>query len=241
MIATFTPDVLTPQTFEEAAEAMKAALPKGASDSVLALALGKTALETGRWKSTHCWNLGNVKAGDDYVGMFTAFACGEELKEGSCWFEPDGTIKNLTKGTTTKPQSFDVPPGHPTTRFRAYANRFDGAFEYVDFVQTGRYAQAWLALLAGDAAGYVHQLKLKGYFTAAEAPYVAGVVSLQKEFVGRLRGELPEPASVDWGRVQACTPFALSLDLSHDADSAAALFDDVTPPTNPNPPRIGQS
>lgn len=210
MLATFTPDVLTPQTFEEAAEAMRAALPSGASDVVLALAMAKCALETGRWKSTHCWNLGNVKAGDTYVGMFTSFACGEELVEGSCWFEPDGTIKNLTHGTVRKPVAFDVPPGHPMTRFRAYANRFDGAFEYTDFVRNGRYAQAWLALLAGDAVGYVHQLKLRGYFTAAEAPYTAGVVALQREFLGKLCGETPEPATVDWGRVQACANLSVA-------------------------------
>lgn len=210
MIATFTPNVLTPQTFEEAAEAMRAALPRGSSGSVLALALAKCALETGRWKSTHCWNMGNVKAGDDFAGMFTAFACGEELKEGSCWFEPDGTIKNLTKGTIARPITYEVPPGHPQTRFRAYANGFDGAFEYVDFVKSGRYAQAWLSLLAGDAVGYVHNLKAKGYFTGAEAPYTAGVVSMQKEFAAKLQGQHPEPATVDWGGIQACARLALS-------------------------------
>lgn len=230
MIATFIEDTLTPFSFEEADEAMTAALPKGSRVEVRALALAKTALETGRWKKIHCSNWGNIKAGDTYVGMFTAFACGEELKEGSCWFEPDGTIKNLTHGTTTKPVAYDVPPGHPMTRFRAYANRFDGAFEYVDFVAGGHYAQAWLALLAGDAVGYVHQLKAKGYFTAAEGPYVAAVVAMQREFIGKLRGELPEPATVDWGRVQACVPFA--LDLSHDAESKAALFGDEA---NTNP------
>lgn len=204
MIATFTEDALTPFSFEEADEAMTAALPKGSSPAVRALALAKTALETGRWRKIHCFNWGNVKAGDSYVGMFTCFACGEELAEGSCWFEPDGTVKNLTKGTVTKPVAFDVPPGHPQTRFRAYANRFDGAFEYVDFVKSGRYAQAWQALLAGDAAGYVHQLKLKGYFTAAEGPYAAGVISLQKEFLGRLSGHSSEDAVVDWDAVHAC-------------------------------------
>jgi hypothetical protein len=189
---------------------MTAALPKGSSPAVRALALAKTALETGRWKKIHAYNWGNIKAGESFVGMFTCFACGEELAEGSCWFEPNGTIKNLTKGTVTKPVAFDVPPGHPQTRFRAYANRFDGAFEYVEFVKGGRYASAWLALLAGDAAGYVHQLKLKGYFTAAEAPYTAGVVSLQREFIGKLNGQSPEPADVDWGRIQACARLSVS-------------------------------
>lgn len=234
MIATFTEDLLTPLTFEEADEAITAALPRGVSVGVRALALAKTALETGRWKKIHFWNFGNVKADDDYVGQFTCFACGEELKEGSCWFEPDGKIKNLTHGTITRPVAFDVPPGHPQTRFRAYANRFDGAYEYVDFVQNGRYSQAWIALLAGDAVGYVHQLKLKDYFTALEAPYVAGVVSMQREFIARLNGQQHvEPHLPDWGAIQACA----RLSLSHPDDylgHAARNLDEDERDTDPS-------
>jgi len=231
MIATFTEDALTPFSFEEADEAMRSALPKGSSVAVRALALAKTALETGRWKKIHAHNWGNIKAGDSYAGMFTCFACGEELPEGSCWFEPNGTVKNLTKGTVYKPVAYDVPPGHPQTRFRAYANRFDGAFEYVDFVQNGRYAQAWQALLAGDAAGYVHQLKLKGYFTAAEGPYTAGVVSLQKEFIGKLNGQSPEPAHVDWDAVHACARLAesnIAANVMHHAGEYEPSGSDAT-------------
>ncbi len=235
MIATFTEDTLTPFAFEEADEAMTAALPRGSSVQVRALALAKTALETARWKKIHCSNWGNIKAGNDFAGMFTAFACGEELKEGSCWFDPDGTIKNLTKGTVTRPVAYEVPPGHPQTRFRAYANRFDGAFEYVDFVNNGRYAQAWLSLLAGDAVGYVHNLKLKGYFTAAEAPYAAGVVSMQREFAAKLQGRHPEPATVDWGAVQSCARLALSHPedyIGHAGRDVAEQYDE----TEPKPP-----
>ena len=52
--------------------------------------------------------------------------------------------------------------------------------------------------------------------------------ALQREFIGKLRGELPEPANVDWGGIQACAPFALdhltssalaSLDLRADHDA----------------------
>jgi hypothetical protein len=234
MLATFTPAVLTPLTFEEADAALTAALPKGSSIAVRALALAKTALETGRWKKIWCFNYGNVKAGDTYQGMFTSFACGEELAAGSCWFEPDGTTKNLTKGTVTKPVAYDVPPGHPQTRFRAYANAFDGAFEYVDFVNSGRYAQAWLSLLAGDAAGYVHNLKLKGYFTAVEAPYLAGVASMQREFEARLSNAPTVIAAVvDWDAIHACARLA----LSHPSDNLGTAGRDVADYENgPNPP-----
>src|SRR4051812_47255515 len=154
MIATFTPDVKTVMTFEQAVEPMRAALDSRqtirTTDNVLALALAKQALETGRWKSCHCWNLGNIKAGEQYAGMFTSFACGEELGNGSHWFLPDGTDHNLTKKTVKRPILFEVPPGHPQTRFRAYANQYDGSFEYVDFV-ADHYKAAWAAILTGDA------------------------------------------------------------------------------------------
>jgi len=207
MIATFTPATKTPLTFEQAAEALRAALASTMTarptDDVLALALAKSAFETARWKSIWCHNFGNVKAGDTYVGMFCAFACGENLKDGVHWFEPDGTDKNLTKGTITGKGTYEVPPGHPQTRFRAYANQFDGAFSYVDLVAGGYYAQAWKALLTGDARAFVHQLKAKGYFTGPEEAYASGVISLQKEFAAKLKGMSPEPADVDWGAAQA--------------------------------------
>lgn len=207
MIATFTPDVLTPLTFEQAAGAMRAALSSTMtarpSDPVLALALAKNAFETARWKSMHCWNMGNVKAGDSYVGMFTCFACGENLNDGVHWFEPDGTDKNLTKGTVSRPVAFTVPPGHPQTRFRAYANEFDGAYSYVDFVASSHYAAAWQALLTGDARAFVHQLKAAHYFTGPEEAYALGVISMQREFMGKLKGLSPEPAAVDWGKANA--------------------------------------
>ena len=58
MTATFVDAEKRPLSFEQAAPAMKAALSNqlghDPSDEVLALALAKTALETGRWQSM--WN-----------------------------------------------------------------------------------------------------------------------------------------------------------------------------------------
>lgn len=221
MISTFSPASLTPLTFERATDAMKWALGEFAvKPGVLALALAKTALETGRWRSIWNYNFGNVKAGETYVGMFTCFACGEELAEGSCWFEPDGMIINRTKGTGSRPVTYEVPPGHPQTRFRAFANEFDGALEYVEFVNSSRYAAAWKALLTGDARAYVHQLKLAHYFTAAEEPYARGVISLQAEFQGKLNGLAPEPAQVDWREIHATANAMLARSIHEFMGSA---------------------
>lgn len=183
MIAEFVPDKLTPFSFAEAAEAMRAALGNVRDQSVLALALAKTALETGRWAKIHCYNWGNAKAGDKYEGMYTCFWCDEILNGKRVVFYPDGEAGR--RGTWT------VPPGHPQTRFRAYANRFDGAYEYVKLVEK-RFPASWQAMFTGHAPSFVHALKMERYFTADEATYARGVSSLQREFVGKLMG-LPDP------------------------------------------------
>lgn len=210
MIATYTEDLLTPLTFPEAAGAMKAALKdamKGVSpsDPVLGLALAKTALETGRWTAIHRSNWGNIKAGPSYVGQYTAFKCNEVLGGKVVWFAPEGQL--TAKDGVVVGKRYDVPPGHPQTRFRAYANEFDGAYEYVDFVASGRYVDAWHELLQGDAMGYVMALHAKGYFTADPAIYAKGVVSLQKEFVAKLQGidwpEPAEPVDYEYERIKA--------------------------------------
>jgi hypothetical protein len=77
---------------------------------------------------------------------------------------------------------------------RANINRYDGAIRYVDFMVRGaggRFATAFNFLKVGNAAGMCHEMKLRGYYTASEADYTRGVVSLQKEFVGKLAGQHP--------------------------------------------------
>ena len=198
MLAKWVPAHLTPFSFDEAATAMRAALRErlgfDPSREVLALALAKTALETGRWKSIWANNWGNVKAGETYAGLYCCIELNEVLNGKVVWFSPRGRLDR--KGGTVVAEPFEDPPGHPQTRMRAYLTREDGAFAYVAFVAGGRYGSAWQRLLAGDAAGYVTELRAKGYFTAPLADYLKGVVSLQKEFIGKLNGQHPEPASL---------------------------------------------
>lgn len=198
MLAKWVPAHLTPSSFDEAAVAMRAALRlqigHEPSRECLALALAKTALETGRWRSIWCNNWGNVKAGETYAGLYCTIELNEVLDGKVVWFSPRGRLER--RGGNVVAEPFEDPPGHPQTRMRAYPTREDGAIAYVAFVAGGRYASAWQRLLAGDAAGYVTELRAKGYFTAPLADYLKGVVSLQKEFLGKLNGQHPEPASV---------------------------------------------
>jgi len=211
MRATYVPAVRTPISFERATAAMRWALREqlgvSAPDLVLALALAKTALETGRWTQMWCSNWGNIKAGETYSGMFTCITLNEVLNGKVVWFAPEGQLTAApSRGGTLIGAPMPVPDGHPQTRMRAYANEFDGVDGYVSFVAGGRYAAAWKLLLAGDAAGYVHALKAAGYFTADEVTYARGVVSLRNEFLTRLRSEAPPKVDLEWEAIKALVP-----------------------------------
>jgi hypothetical protein len=203
MLATYKEAEPTPCTFEEAAGAMSAALASVLNASpaveVLALALAKTTLEAGRqgdklWAFSKCHCIGNIKAGTKYEGMFTTYTCNEVLEEKSVkrtvWFSPFGRLSG--RGGVVVSEASPNPPGHYQTRFRAYANVFDGAYQYVDFIASGRYVDAWQELLEGDAPGYVNALHRKGYFTADPEVYGKGVLSLHREFIAKLSGR-PAP------------------------------------------------
>jgi hypothetical protein len=207
MLATYTPPRLTPLKFEVAAATLRWALgDHQASPSVdqLALACAKCALETGRWQKIWNSNFGNVKAGQTYVGMYTAFQCGEELKDGSWVFTPEGwetCVSGKSKGIRRQPIIYTGPPRddwHPQTRFRAFANEWDGAQAYVLTLQT-RFPAAYAGLLTGDPAKFVHALKVSNYFTADEAQYLRGVESLFREFKAKLQGLPHEEVDVDDG------------------------------------------
>ncbi len=197
MLATFVDDELTPRSFELAEEALRWALKEQMghepSDEVVALALSKTALETARWQSIHKSNWGNIKAGPKYEGMYTAYACNEILSGQVVWFSPRGRLDKQNGKVVA--EAYDFPPWHPQTRFRAYAGLFDGVSEYTDFIATGRYKVAWARLLSADVTGFVHELKLAGYFTADEALYAKGVRGLYDEMILRVK-KLPHEHAV---------------------------------------------
>jgi len=202
----------TPMTFEVAHDCMKWALKNQIgsepSDEALALALAKTALETGRWTSIWNSNWGNVKASETYEGMYTCIVLNEVLhrngKDVVVWFAPEGELTgNPAKGGKLTGAPMEVPPGHIQTRMRVFANNYDGVDQYVTFVANGRYKKAWAALLTGNAMSYVHELRVAGYFTAPESEYVKAVAALQHEMLGRVR-KIPDvdPAEIEWEKLK---------------------------------------
>jgi hypothetical protein len=201
MLANYVPSRKTPLTFDQAASSMALAIASVLGETppmpVLALALGKTALETGRWSAIWNSNWGNIKASAKFTGTYTCIVLNEVLGGKVVWFAPDGELTaNPAKGGRLVGAPVPVPEGHPQTRMRAFPTTGEGALDYVRFVAGGRYATAWHRLLAGDGSGYVHELKRAGYFTADEETYRRTTVSLQQEFVRKLQGLQVTPVHV---------------------------------------------
>lgn len=227
MLASYVEPVKTPLTFEEATDCMRWALKTRIGEpkvEVLALALAKTALETGHWKSIWNANWGNVKAANTYDGMYTCIVLNEVLKRNGVnklvWFAPEGELSaNPAKGGVLIEKPRDVPPGHPQTRMRAFANKYDGVDQYIKFVENGYYKKAWAALLTGNATAYIRELKAAKYFTADEAEYLKAVASIQKSFVAKLNQiEEPTQEDLDWARLRQVVP-NLQFDLSGPIDN----------------------
>ena len=172
--ATLIPDKLTPCSALQVAKAFRGAMEtlEGATPRTIRLAVlvAQSALETGRWRSVHCWNFGNVKAGPDYEWLYTQFRCNEVINGKAVWFDPP----------------------HPQCNFRAFTSIDSGALDHIRFLSSSkRYASAWEAARKGDPAEFVHALKASGYFTADEGPYLKAVVALFNEY-SRLLFDEPE-------------------------------------------------
>jgi hypothetical protein len=233
MLATFVPDALTPLQLGELVEPMRWALESRMTgrvgDDVLALALAKCALETGRFQKVHNWNFGNIKCPATRAGMYTAFACGENLwsaehGDEEWWFTPAGVETcraGKRRGLVRQPTVYTGPPWHPQTRFCAWANRFDGADAYVDFI--ARRPAMWAALLEGHPSAFVAALKRGRYFTAPEEPYRKAVNSLVGTFQAVIKAaprvEVPE---IDYDAIR-------SLVISQH-------YDEIDPFERPTPP-----
>ncbi len=149
---------------------------KTPSNAHVAVLTAQSALESGRWRSMHRFNPGNIKAADSYEYLYTQFRCNEVIGGRVLWFDPP----------------------HPQTNFRAFMDLETGVLDYLRFLKDrARYSSAWHAAESGDPALFVHALKNAGYFTADEAPYLRSVVSLFGEYMRLLASEPVEPVEVD--------------------------------------------
>ncbi len=203
MKATLIPDRLTPCSPAEVArafrEALEAVTGRTPSNAHLAVLVAQSALESGRWRSMHCWNFGNVKASSTYEWLYCQFRCNEVIGGKVQWFDPP----------------------HPQCNFRAFTDIEAGALDHIRFLsQSKRYAGAWEAAAKGDPAALVHALKAAGYFTADEAPYVKAVSSLWREYMALLNQE-PEHEATPVDREDELHQLALAALSKFDVLEAA--------------------
>lgn len=142
--------------FRAAFEKITGSLP---SNSTLAILTAQSALECARWVSMHCYNFGNIRPPKGWTGDYCQFRCNEKIKGVWVWYDPPS----------------------PGSNFVAFENAADGAEFYMRKLAQ-QWPEAWNAALHGDTAGFVHGLKIKGYFTADETPYRVAVQRLCSEF-----------------------------------------------------------
>jgi hypothetical protein len=191
-------DQKTNVTVQEMADALYAAWcryfggpPEHKSIMVL---LAQWALETGRGKHMHNFNVGNVKARPDGPYDYQFYACNEKLKTEQALkmqqADPKGAKITRDNGDGTCWIWFY--PKHPGCCFRAFKTLEDGVFDHlVLLVNHARFKQAWPAVSAGAPEQFSKLLRKAGYYTADEATYTAGVVRLFKEFGQSVK--LPDP------------------------------------------------
>lgn len=185
------PNVLTPMTADDVMLAFSAAFNtmagKYPSEDCLAILTAQSCLECGRWKSMHCFNFGNIRPATDWKGNYCQFRCNEQISPGKwVWYDPPSSGSN----------------------FVAFRTAEEGAAFYIAKLAK-RWPEAWTAALNGDAAMFVHGLKLKGYFTANEALYLAGVSRLVAEFKGQQEAE-----ELQWDLIRGIVNGAIQPDYS---------------------------
>ena len=114
----------------------------------LLVLLAHWALETGFGHSCWCWNFGNVKhtAGDGRD--YYTIRCNEIVGGKEIWILGE---------------------------FRAFDSIAAGVVDYMTILR-GQFGFCWPQVEAGDPAAFCHALKQRGYYTADEAQYTAGVV-----------------------------------------------------------------
>ena len=200
------PDRLTRLSPAEAIDALCTAyervMGKRCDAPTLAIIVAQSALETGHWRSIHCFNFGNAKrgAGDK---LYTMFRCNEIISGKVIWFDPP----------------------HPQTHFKAFETAADGAEHHLRFLaidttpdngKPHRYARAWHAAENDDPVAFSRELSKAGYYTASVSRYTETLTKLFRQYLPQCRDHLaqrpiidpltdllPEPDPIDRDRVLA--------------------------------------
>ena len=138
------------------------------SHATLAILLAQIALETGHASKLVAWNLGNYKRGPG----------------------PDWCRFETTEWLGTPPA-----PVQMECDFSAWPDLASAALFFIEGLYT-HWPEAWSGAVAGDADVFATGLKMRGYYTAPESAYAAGVKRWQAYYLALLGGDdsptLPE-------------------------------------------------
>jgi hypothetical protein len=182
----YVPPARTPVHVDALREALKTQLTRRgveASPHALNALLAMSAHETGQWRS--CWNhnLGNVKAGPDWPGLYTCLSNVWEVIAGKTrWFSPGG--ETAGKGGPIVGNQYTTPPGHPQTRFRAYPSLLDGVEGWVIKMVTAYGKSTSILFGGGSTDEFIASLKAHRYFTGDLERYQASVRRFYAQFSG---------------------------------------------------------
>jgi hypothetical protein len=164
------PATVTPCTTQELVDALRLAytaqMGHPPMNHTLAVLCAQVALETGNMRSLVQWNLGNYKRGP-----------GPDW----CAFE---TFEYLGTPPVKKVMVCD---------FSAWPD-LESAAEFFISGLYSRYPEAWSGAVAGDSAAFAHGLRLRGYYTAPEQLYAAGVERWRAFYEKLLGNDQERPA-----------------------------------------------
>lgn len=180
------PSVQTPVSLPQLAKALSGGFPKimgtGArfpSARAMAGAFAQLCFECGNGQKARDFNFHNEKLSSTWDGKYQQYRCTEI-------FDARMTALAHRKGPCSDKQWKDGPlrlvtlePPHPWSSFLAFDSAEAGAARYLKLIACGdRYTRAWHALYHGDWAGFAHELRVAGYYTADEEEYTRGLVSI---------------------------------------------------------------
>jgi flagellum-specific peptidoglycan hydrolase FlgJ len=153
---------------------------------VLHIIHAQSALETGHWKSLYNYNLGGAKKHG--VCDWTYFTTTERFSHAIA----DKYVASSKPGSEVT--IIKVDPAYKTLKFSgkqqmncfaSWENLDSAAKDHLSMLFR-KFPKAIDRAKAGDAEGYVKELKKAGYFTASEEEYMRAVGSISRSYTKKL-------------------------------------------------------
>lgn len=202
--------------------------PPDSREKLLTLA-AQSILETGWFRSMHCFNFGNVKARPGGAYSWTFFTCNEILSVAQATAavaksSPDAPAR-ISSYTNQGDAIVWFSPKHPACCFRAFDSAEEGAADHLALLNGPRYEPAWSYVDAADVVGFAKCLARLGYYTADPNTYAASCAKILAQISAQPFSLEPVPEIPPELAARAIALRDLSLQETTQADLAAVTFD----------------